>query len=289
MVNLWECCWKEFNNLPLVREKERTGRKILLVIVLFIWLSTTLLHYSLGIMSELFAIHIISAFFMIALALRWVLDLCSMDARIILAIGFITDMLLTFLFVGVTGGFTSLFLFLPLLYIFVIFIRHGLIQGISISILGTVGYSCLFLIEPRLDPKKYIPTVVLLLLTSGLGFFLCYASRCRERRLEEEFKSLQAALIEKKDHDGKCMPGNLKEIKKNLTDREWEVAFLAAKGFSNNDIAEKLAVAEVTVKKHLGAVFQKLDLTERRELTRLMFCERIGSSGIKVIQKTEET
>lgn len=290
MPSLWEHCWKEFNDLPSVREKERVGRKLVLGIVLVIWLITTLLHYAMGLIAELLLIHAVGIFFLIGLGLRLLLDLYSADSRLTLVFGFITDILLTFLFIGVTGGFSSPFLFLPLLYLLVTCILHGLIQGVLIAVLSSTGYSGLFLMAPLQDWKKYIIAMVFLLLTFGIGFFLCYLGKCRDRKTTVEIEALQALIKEKEgqSHSVKlCSSENLKSIRHKLTEREWEVAFLAAKGFSNKDIAEKLAVAEVTVKKHLGVVFEKLDLSERRELTRLMFCERIGLSEQGMPEKVE--
>ncbi len=48
-----------------------------------------------------------------------------------------------------------------------------------------------------------------------------------------------------------------------LTLREKEVLNLVAKGASNQEIAEKLFVREVTVKTHLNNIFKKLNVTNR--------------------------
>ena len=50
-----------------------------------------------------------------------------------------------------------------------------------------------------------------------------------------------------------------------LTVKEKEVLNLAAKGFSNKEIAEKLVVREVTVKTHLNSIFKKLKVTNRTQ------------------------
>lgn len=54
--------------------------------------------------------------------------------------------------------------------------------------------------------------------------------------------------------------------RRSLTEREAEVAQLAAHGESNLAIAEKLGITERTVKAHLTAVFDKLQISDRLQL-----------------------
>jgi LuxR family maltose regulon positive regulatory protein len=55
-----------------------------------------------------------------------------------------------------------------------------------------------------------------------------------------------------------------------LTEREMEVATLAAKGLSNREIASKLFISEATVKYHLRNVFSKLDIDRRSKLAGIL-------------------
>ena len=50
-----------------------------------------------------------------------------------------------------------------------------------------------------------------------------------------------------------------------LTQRELEVLQLAADGLSNGDIAEKLVIAEKTVKNHIANIFSKLQVNDRTQ------------------------
>ena len=52
-----------------------------------------------------------------------------------------------------------------------------------------------------------------------------------------------------------------------LTDREREVLDLLAQGLTNKEIAEKLIITTNTVKRHLKAIFEKLDVHTRSAAT----------------------
>lgn len=57
---------------------------------------------------------------------------------------------------------------------------------------------------------------------------------------------------------------------KGLSDREREVAILAARGKANKVIARELDITERTVKAHLSAAFQKLKVDDRVQLALLV-------------------
>jgi DNA-binding NarL/FixJ family response regulator len=51
-----------------------------------------------------------------------------------------------------------------------------------------------------------------------------------------------------------------------ITEREWDVAHLVAKGLANQEIGESLFMSVATVKTHLGRLYQKLQVTNRVQL-----------------------
>jgi DNA-binding NarL/FixJ family response regulator len=55
-----------------------------------------------------------------------------------------------------------------------------------------------------------------------------------------------------------------------LTDREWETLEFLAEGLSTAEVAERLVVAPVTVRRHAAAIVKKLNVGDRRSLLQLV-------------------
>ena len=65
-------------------------------------------------------------------------------------------------------------------------------------------------------------------------------------------------------------PAPLSQAASLLSHRELEVARLAAKGWTNTQIADQLFISVATVKRHLATVFEKLNINSRRELGKVL-------------------
>jgi DNA-binding NarL/FixJ family response regulator len=65
-------------------------------------------------------------------------------------------------------------------------------------------------------------------------------------------------------------PGALAAAGPSLTERQVEVLRLLAKGLTNREIAGVLGISATTVKGHVAAVFEALDVTNRTEAVRVM-------------------
>jgi DNA-binding NarL/FixJ family response regulator len=89
------------------------------------------------------------------------------------------------------------------------------------------------------------------------------------RRLLEHF----AAILP--DADGGAEPATLA----GLTDRERQVLHLVARGVSNTEIAERLVVAEATVKTHVGRILAKTGARDRVQLVVLAYETGLVSPG----------
>jgi DNA-binding NarL/FixJ family response regulator len=67
----------------------------------------------------------------------------------------------------------------------------------------------------------------------------------------------------------------------SLSERETEVLVLAARGFSNDQIASHLHLAPSTVKRHLANIYQKIGVRSRSEAVWMALMEQwIGLSEI---------
>lgn len=83
-------------------------------------------------------------------------------------------------------------------------------------------------------------------------------------RLIEEFRSVPRAR-ERRDR----IPGRAE-----LSRREWDVLDLLCEGAGTAEIAKRLYVAPVTVRRHISGIVEKLGVASREEAVRLVLAER---------------
>jgi two-component system nitrate/nitrite response regulator NarL len=65
-------------------------------------------------------------------------------------------------------------------------------------------------------------------------------------------------------------PNGARDLATVLTQRELEVARTVVTGASNKEIARQLGITERTVKSHVGAIFEKLQVRDRLQLAMLI-------------------
>ena len=88
--------------------------------------------------------------------------------------------------------------------------------------------------------------------------------------------SVQAALL-RAAQQGVSRPPAPPPLPDGLTDREVEVLALIASGLSNQEIAERLYVAETTVKTHVNRIFAKTSSRDRAQAA--VYAHRHGLGG----------
>jgi DNA-binding NarL/FixJ family response regulator len=71
-------------------------------------------------------------------------------------------------------------------------------------------------------------------------------------------------------------PVEIRDLYLSLTRREREVLALLTKAYDNRQIAEALGIADQTVKNHIHAIYDKLYVSNRMQLIRLMSGENSG-------------
>ena len=65
-------------------------------------------------------------------------------------------------------------------------------------------------------------------------------------------------------------PATGEEVADSLTTTEFASAMLAARGWTNQEIADHLGISINTAKRHLSSAMKKLDVGNRKELQRYM-------------------
>jgi DNA-binding NarL/FixJ family response regulator len=93
--------------------------------------------------------------------------------------------------------------------------------------------------------------------------------------------SVTRRLLERFVQGSPSVDPNRDRLVDQLTDREREVLELLAQGLSNREIAERLVLAEPTVKTHVSHLLLKLDLRDRAQLVVLAYESGIVRPGAR--------
>jgi len=109
-----------------------------------------------------------------------------------------------------------------------------------------------------------IPTIVVSGITEPEEIQRIYSEYSISTYIEKQ--SFDRAAFRRAVEETKPMYQSLSELNA-LTEREREVLDLLAQGLTNKEIAEKLVITTNTVKRHLKAVFEKLDVHTRSAAT----------------------
>ena len=144
---------------------------------------------------------------------------------------------------------------------------------IDLSLRGPVGYTW----EQETSPEhlegyqllestqaEKIPTVVVSGTAEPEQIQKIYSDFSISAYIEKQ--TFDRALFRRIIEEARVMYRSLSELSA-LTDREREVLDLLAQGLTNKEIAEKLVITTNTVKRHLKAIFEKLDVHTRSAAT----------------------
>ena len=112
--------------------------------------------------------------------------------------------------------------------------------------------------------SKGIPTIVVSGISEPQEIQRIYAEHFISAYIEK--RAFDRAAFRRVVEETRMMRQSLSELNA-LTDREREVLDLLAQGLTNKEIAEKLVITTNTVKRHLKAIFEKLDVHTRSAAT----------------------
>jgi two-component system, NarL family, nitrate/nitrite response regulator NarL len=82
-------------------------------------------------------------------------------------------------------------------------------------------------------------------------------------------RALVGLVVELLRQSGAAPAGPGLRTPEQLTSREWQVLLCLREGLSTSEIGRRLFIADVTVRRHVGRILRKLDVSSRAEAVRL--------------------
>jgi DNA-binding NarL/FixJ family response regulator len=89
-------------------------------------------------------------------------------------------------------------------------------------------------------------------------------------------RTVMGNVIEELQAKNKPLPNSEEAKIATLTQREREVLDLVSQGLKNHEIADRLFVSDHTVRHHVGALYAKLDVSDRLELILYAYRHRLA-------------
>ncbi len=276
----------ELNNIELIREKGRTGRMALLLIVVAVWITSEILYFTTKLVPNLILIDLITILFLAEYMMLSTLANSQYDIPMTYLVSFAVNTTLLYLFVAVTGGTKSIFLILPLLYLFLVFIIDSLLPvliSFGVSIIGVI----------LLDASNSSSFSMLLMIISFI-FVTIIGVYFQFYDYKKKFERALRARNNPNSGTNDRLPDYsvIEKMKQTLTKKEYEIVYYVIKGLSTEDIAAKLFVEETTIKFHLKNIFKKLAITSKVDLISLFIpsgmLDRFESSLSEVQRSAED-
>lgn len=138
------------------------------------------------------------------------------------------------------------------------FSRLAVLSGLFVSVVELVILISDF--ENRIQKAD-----VKLIISSSTELFLLIFVRLRPALVGILLKLIMIPFTKKKN-DNQKNQNTQEDLFAILSPREKEVARLAARGYSNAQIAEELFISVETVKRHMATIFEKLGIESRTQL-----------------------
>lgn len=256
----------ELNNIELIREKGRTGRMALLLIVVAVWIISEILYFTTKLVPNLILIDLITILFLAEYMMFSSLVGSKFDTPMVYLSTFLINSILLLVFIFITGGNKSVFLMLPVFYLLLVFIIDSLIPITISFVVSIVGLVLLYASYGYQTP--FVLMAISLVLVLVVGIYIQYRISVHKTII-----TTNPTLVQSIDNGQDFLKIN--ELREILTKKEFEIVYYAIKGLSNEEIATKLFIEETTIKFHLKNIFKKLNITSKVDLTSLFISPKI--------------